>query len=311
MAEKSFKGELSGGWQLLKDSFYFIVKKPIFLLPIFLLWIVDAVGVLYFRYWWEPPTQINLIFLTIFLFILLLSYFISLANVLMLEFIQQIESAEKISLAKAVTETLKNSWKILFISFLWAVMWFILLVIEVLTSRKRESERPKPSLRDVAKTLAGVNSPLSWLDLGLALIGKLVRMTIFLSLPAIAWESKGPISSLKKSFQIIKTHFTHLLSVYSLTLVATFIIVLPLAFIFTLDEGGVEIPNVLWTIVIIYIGIAWSLQIYLEQMTVGILYLWHLKWEKSGGKGSLSSVPKPDLLDNISEFKEIKKITGV
>jgi hypothetical protein len=150
----------------------------------------------------------------------------------------------------------------------------------------------------------------SLLDLGLTLIGKLVRMTIFLSLPAIAWESKWPISSLKKSFQVIKTHFNHFLSVYSLTLVATFIIVLPLAFIFALDEGGVEIPNVLWTIVIIYIGMAWSLQIYLEQMTVGMLYLWHLKWEKSGGKGSLSSVPKPDLLDNISEFKEIKKLQG-
>jgi len=307
MAEKSFKGELSGGWQLLKDSFYFIVKKPIFLLPIFLVWTMDAVGTLYFRYWWTP-TDIASAFLTIFLFILFLSYLISLANILMLAFIQQIESGEKISFSKALKEMIRNSLKALFVSFLWAVVWFLILIFDALTSVGGSEERAKPSLRDAARTLAGLNTPFSWLGLSLGLIEKVIRMSIFLALPAIAWESKGPISSFKKSFQIIKTHFPQFLSVYSLTLVAIFIIVLPLIPIFSLDESGVIIPDVLWTIVIIYIAIVWSLQIYLEQMTVGMLYLWHLKWEKSGGTGPLSSVPRPSLLDNICEFKEIEKL---
>jgi len=35
------------GWKLFKDSFRFLFKKPIFLLPIFVSWIVFAGVVLY------------------------------------------------------------------------------------------------------------------------------------------------------------------------------------------------------------------------------------------------------------------------
>jgi hypothetical protein len=48
----------------------------------------------------------------------------------------------------------------------------------------------------------------------------------------------------------------------------------------------------------------WTLSIYLEQMSVGLLYLWHLKWVKKGSKGKLSNTSKPDLLDEIYELNE-------
>ena len=312
MGKINFENKFGGGSKLLINSFRFIVKKPIFLLPIFLVWIISTVGTLYFRYWWQPPEEISLLFLTIFLFILVLCYFINLAGILMLEFIRQIESVEKISLKKATKETLKNSGKVLFLSFIWASVWFIFLlieaIIEILDSKRRKSEKSKPSLKDAAQTLAGINSPFSWIGLGLSLLRKLIRMILFLSLPAIVWEKKGAISSLKKSFQIIKTHSFYFFSTCSLTLTVVIMIILPLSFIFVLDERGVLIPNLLWTIIIIYIGIIWSLQIYLEQMMTGMLYLWHLKWEKSGRKDSLLSVPKPNLLDDFQEFKEIEKM---
>jgi hypothetical protein len=58
-----------------------------------------------------------------------------------------------------------------------------------------------------------------------------------------------------------------------------------------------------WTAVIIYESIIWTIGIYLEQMSVGLLYLWHIKWVRYGSKGELSDVPKPDLLDNVYELK--------
>lgn len=314
MKKTRFKNKFNKRWELLSDLFHFIVKKPIFLLPIFLVWIINAGGILYFRYWWELPKEISSLFLTIFIFILVLCYFINLAGILMLEFVRQIENAEIISLKKAAKETFKNSGKVLLLSFIWASVWFIFVLIEalieILTNKETRSERPRLSFRDAAKTLAGINSPFSWLEFGLGLLAKFIRMILFLSLPAIVWEGKGQISSLKRSFQIVKTHSFDFFSTYSLTLIVIAIIALPSSVIFILDEEGVLIPNILWTITIIYIGIIWSLQIYLEQMMVGMLYLWHLKWEKSSNKNdSLLSVQKPNLLDNFHEFKEIEKIS--
>jgi len=78
----------------------------------------------------------------------------------------------------------------------------------------------------------------------------------------------------------------------------------PLIIIFYLDEHGVVFSSLFWTCVIIYEGMVWTLCIYLEQMSVGLLYLWHLKWVNSGSKGELSSVPKPDLLDRYYELAD-------
>ncbi len=78
---------------------------------------------------------------------------------------------------------------------------------------------------------------------------------------------------------------------------------IPLIIIFTLDESGVTLSDLVWTIVILYEGIVWTLGIYLEQMSTGMLYLWHLKWVRNGSVGELSSVPRPDLLDDIYELE--------
>ena len=52
----------------------------------------------------------------------------------------------------------------------------------------------------------------------------------------------------------------------------------------------------------LYIGCAWSYSIYLEQMFMAELYLWHLKWERSGKAGSIEQIPPPQLLDNVHEL---------
>ena len=86
-------------------------------------------------------------------------------------------------------------------------------------------------------------------------------------------------------------------------IIAALIMALPLLPIFWLDDAGVAFSATFWTVVIIYECVIWTLGIYLEQMSVGLLYLWHIKWLKKGGKGELSDVAKPDLLDNVYELK--------
>ncbi|MDH7517209.1 MAG: hypothetical protein QHH19_02550 [Candidatus Thermoplasmatota archaeon] len=308
--------KLGEGWVLLADSFRFLRKKPIFLVPLFFSWIFVAAIVLILRYYiyFGIPHSLEefyLILLFIFLIIFLITLIICMANIVMLEFIQQIELGEKISFGKALKEAvILDSYKVIPVALIWAIVWFIILIIKVLTSKKKgRTSRPTPSPRDAALTLAGYNSgPFSWFKLGLRMFEKLFRMYIFLTLPAIAWENKGPFSAFKRSLEIIKKHPLQFLTTYTLTGVAAFFMAIPILIILLMVRAGMDFPDLFWMGVIIYEGIVWTLGIYLEQMSVGLLYLWHLKWVKNGETGELSSVPRPDLLDEYYELKEYAKI---
>jgi len=187
---------------------------------------------------------------------------------------------------------------------IWALVWFLILILQALTSKSKKTEKSEPSVRDAALTLGGAKSgPFSWLRLGLRMFEKLVRMSVFLALPAIAWENKGSFSAFKHSIKIIKKHPIQFLTTYTLTGFTAALMALPLIPVFIMDDMGFSFSTTFWIIVIIYECIAWSLSIYLEQMSVALLYLWHLKWERKGSKGDLSTVSKPDLLDEFYELE--------
>lgn len=303
----AFFESVSEGWKLFTDSLRFLFKKPIFLIPIFFSWILVAGIILYLRYYWNMPNDLGMKLLAIFLFIFLITLIICIANIVMLEFMQQIESGEKISFFKALKETVfLDLLKTIPVSLIWAIIWFIILIIRVLTSKKKDrgSSRPEPSPRDAALTLSGANSgPFTWLNLGLNMFEKIIRMYIFLTLPAIAWENKGPFSAFKRSLEILKRHPMQFLTTYTLTGLASLFMAIPLIIIIEMDKSGYVFSSLFWTVVIIYECIIWTVGIYMEQMSVGLLYLWHIKWVKYGSKGELSDVPKPDLLDNVYELK--------
>ncbi len=289
-------------WRLFKDSFSVLFAKPIFLLPIFVSWIVVAVVVLYNRYYFPDLGSLGLIVLYLYFLIVIMAFTISMANIVMLELMQQMETGQKLSLSKALKEAFGYDLiKVIPVALIWGLVW---LIIVLLRSLKRRSEsKPEPSVQDAAMTLSGMNTPFSFFRLGLDMMEKLVRMVVFMALPAIAWENKGPFAAYKKAFHVIKTHPVQFLTSYSLTFAAGVLMALPLLPIYFLAKMKVALPTEVWIGVLIYVGLIWTLEIYLEQMSVGLLYLWHLKWEKRGGKGDLSSVAKPDLLDKVYELK--------
>lgn len=297
---------IAEGWKLFSDSFKVLSRHPVFLVPLFFGWILIAGLILYLRYYFIFPKSLGLVLVEAYLFLFLITFIISLCNVIMLEFVQQIELGKKISFSKAVKEAFVfDLLKVIPVAAIWAFVWFIILLIKVLTSKKRErSTRAKPSVRGAALTLGGAKAgPFSWLKLGLSMFEKIVRMVVFLALPAIAWENKGPFSSFKKAVEIVRKHPVQFLTTFTLTGIAALFMVVPLAIIFYLDKSGVVFSSLFWTGVIIYEGLVWTLSNYLEQMSVCLLYLWHLKWMKKGGIGDLSSVVRPSLLDEIYEFR--------
>ncbi len=300
----AFFNSVAEGWRLLIDSFRVLVKKPIFLVPITFSWIVFASIVLYLRYYSEIPSG-YLGILYVYSIVFLITISVCIANIIMLEFMQQIESGEKISFSKALKEAFVLDFlKMIPIAAIWAALWVIIIILRS-GQRKKSGSRAKPSPRDAARSLGGVDGPSSFFSLGLIMIEKLIRMIVFLTLPAIAWENKGPFSSIGQSFRIFKKHPVQFMTTYTLTGIIAIMMGLPLLIIFGLDKKGVTFPAETWTGIIIYEAIIWTLGIYFEQMSVGLLYLWHLRWAECGSQGELSSVPRPDLLDNVYELKHL------
>jgi hypothetical protein len=99
-----------------------------------------------------------------------------------------------------------------------------------------------------------------------------VRLVVFLILPAIAWENMSFVEAAEKGLVVPKTHLGEFARGYALTYAAA---------------------------AVIYCGLAWSFSLYLEQMFVAQLYLWHLKWERKFGVARLMKRPRP-------AFKEIE-----
>ena len=249
-----FIDSIKNGWNLFVNSFGVIFERPIFLIPLFIAWILIAAVVAYLQFYFPEIESDFLFFLFIFGMIFLITMIICMANIMMLEFMQQI----------------------------WAIIWFLILLLNAGRDKKKKAPQ-EPTTEEIAKTLAESRTMMSaWRWLGTKAFEKLVRMYIFMTLPSIAWENKGGTTAFKRSFNVIKKHPFEFMTSYTLTGIAS--------------------------LLIIYEAIVWTISIYLEQMNVGLLYLWHLKWLKNGAKGDLSSVERPDLLDNVYEFKKMGKI---
>jgi len=231
--------------------------------------------------------------------IFIMSLSICISNVFMLEFIERMESGKQISLVRATFDAVfRDLIKVIPIAIVWAFIWWVIVIIRCIKRRGDDDLDDDFSLQGAAETLAGLdNSPTTWWTLGLSMFEKLVRMTVFLALPAITWENKWPASAISKAISIIKKHPIQFLTTYTLTELALLIMFLPILPIFVLAKLKIAIPAIVWFFVILYEGIAWTLGVYLEQMAVGLLYLWQMNWERYGSTSELEDHPKPDLLD--------------
>jgi hypothetical protein len=307
------KGLLRHDRNLVGDSLEIFRHHPKFLVPLLVVWTVYAPVVLYLKYgvnWDAIPEQTGLLINlgAVFLFTSLLAFSCS----VLLELIQHLESGQTPSLRRAVGATLgSNFMKMLPIIIVWTIIWFILLVIQAMLSRKkRGGKRESFSAEDAARTLAGYGK-FSLSAAFFRALNKGIRMVVFLILPAIAWEGLGFIGATKKGIAVFRTHLAQFAKGFVLTEIIAFVLFLPPGILFSVSaKFDVQFPSVVWMVVIIYIGFAWSYSIYLEQMFTAELYLWNLKWEREvkarqlrGERlPELEEIPKPMLLDEVPEL---------
>jgi len=299
-AQDAPKAGFKQGWAFFVRSLMFVVKHPPLLIPLIVSWIIYASIVLYTRYYWSFPDNFLLGLVEFYGFLLIITYVVCLLNMVMLEIIRQKDEGKPLSFIQAFSKVFSTSAvKVIPLAVFFAIVWLVILVLRALTSRKGKN-KAEPSMEDAAVTLAGIdNNPFNWYSLGLYMMEKLLRMTVFLALPAIVWGEQGSVAAFKKAVSIIKQHPVQFISAYGLTGIVAIIMSIPLIPISILSEFDAVIPDPVWMLVILYVGVTWILGVYLEQMNTAMLYAWHMNWENNGAVGDLTNTPKPRLLSEL------------
>lgn len=291
-----FEG-IRNSFQLLKNSVAVLRAHPKLLLPLLTTWVLTAAAILPLIYLldWESYGLEAALLICLGLFFIY-TLLLALSASVLLEMIEQIESGQgKPKLIRSLLHTLRyNALKTLPVAFAWAVIWFVLTVIEALLSDE-DSKTPY----FIERFFEGLN--------------RAVQLVVFLILPAIAWDGLGPLKATKRGVSIIRAHKSTFLSGFALTWIVAAVAFLPvtvLALIF--GQSDAEIPIWLLILAAVYSVLAWSFSIYVEQMFTAELYLWNREWEKAveeaKSKGlpepCIEDVPRPSLLDDAYALKQ-------
>ena len=302
------KNSFSIIWETLKS----IRKYPILALPLFINWIVFASLAIYLTYYFTFPENSNLDLLIIFLILWFVSFILTFTSAIMVALVKQIETNWKISFTEALANAGSRFLPLLWLSLIWAIIWFIILIIEAILSKfKKDNESSSDkniSYESVSRTLWWANSKFSWLWLWLDVIKDLLRLAVFLSVPAILWRKKGTFWAIWEWMRVIWKHPAEFLWILGSMLFIWILMWVPLAIIFTMSDNWYKFPDWVWIITIIYEWIMWTFYMYMEQMSATLLYLWHYKWVTINKKSEnwekipFKDVKRPSLIDNYSEF---------
>jgi hypothetical protein len=314
-----FQG-LKDGLSIIKMTNKVLFKYPKLLLPLIIAWIIQVPVILYFTFWINDSNiLLDSYFFTSFVGVLVLSINMSFSAMTLLKMLEQIEINNEISLFKAMWHTYDISMLRAFpIILIWAILWFIVIIIQALTSDKKNKRKKNMEMntKNVAKALSGFQK----FSLSRALFEAVktgLRMAVFLIFPAIVWEEDNWSTSIKKGLGVLRFHYKQFAAGFVLTQASAALVFLPAAIFFYIDgkESIGEFPDFVWHIVIVYTSFAWSYSIYIEQMFVADLYLWHKIWQRecdvaeSNGEPlpELSDVSSPSFLDGVDELSFLKK----
>lgn len=309
----SFFHRLKDGIAIMSHAIRVLFAYPILLVPILFCWLVYGPLVLYLAYLhpWDSLSFGGVVW-SVFGPVILLPFVLTFSCHVLLEMIQQIETDQDVDLMHAAKDAAnRNMVKSLPIVLIWSVLWLILTILDLIISGKDVDSPNTLTLGNTARTLSGDASGLMLSRSFFRLLNKAVRMAMYLTLSSIAWEDTGPHEAIKRGFSALRKHTAEFATGFvSSELIAT-VVFLPVGvFILSVVFFEIVVSTPAWVILIVYIAIAWSFSLYIEQMLAAGLYLWHLKWLRVIDQEAESGLPLPTLrdvggpsiLDGIPEF---------
>ncbi len=308
-------GGVKTGFELVADSVRVFRRYPRLVVPLLLTWVCIAALILWARFF-RPELGLQGALLLGFLLVLVQAFLLAFSCSMLLEMVEQVERGGEPSLERAFRDSLgENLVAMLPLVLVWSVVWFLLSVVQALfEDDSRDSEDYSPE--NAARALADGSGSL--LGAGIDALKKGVRMLVFLVMPAIAWEGRGFRDAVGRGYDVFRNNVAAFVTGFSLTYVLAGLLFLPVSLLlFAVDEGLLTLSSTQWYLVIGYSGLVWTVSIYLEQMFVADLFLWHKEYEQAVAaarrrgheRPSMREVPRPTLLDDVASLEE-RKIPG-
>jgi hypothetical protein len=249
-------GEFSDGVRMLRNSLRFLLQHPETLLPLIVIWLLSVYFVFEIlpRVPWrslEWPGLVGIVYLLNCGLCLLQLMGCS----ILLELLQHIETGKPMQLGRPVFDTLvRNIWAIVPLALVWSLVEVALWIVEaILTSGDRKSASSR-----------AVESFFDFLTKGL-------RLSVYLALPAIAWEEVNAYQAVRRAIRIIRTQFASFLGALTFSGIFFALVGLPMGLVAYFAPDWVKAH---WKPLLIYSAMMWTLKTYLEQMMMAELYLW-------------------------------------
>lgn len=294
---------ISEGFDVFKQSFKFTLKHPILLIPMLL----AGAAVIYYRIWFqnnyviENMTTQEILF-SLYIYTVVVTFSISIASLIVLEFVEQIEKVGRANIFVAMFDALtRDLIRALPIMIVWSFIKFILLLLELLVSASNDDDnRSYRSRRAERRT----RSFITTLKTG-------IRMSVMTMFCAIAWEPIGPFKAAKKGIDVYRGKFSHLGTGVALSRFLTLVTMLPLLLVFIFFGYAESIsPNFIYG-VMVYFGLTWAFSMIIEQIYVAELYLWYktyirakttTTYDENFEIKTMHDVKKPSLFDNTQDL---------
>jgi hypothetical protein len=219
---------------------------------------------------------------------------LSFGCLVVLERVRQIEMDEPRSLTGALGSALANTVRALPLVLVWSVLWLAVNGLGMLLGGGDEDDD-----RDTGDRL---------LDWSLRAACDAMRMLVFCSLPALAWEVGGsPLGAVRRGLAVARRHKAEFGVGLLLSDLAAQIAFLPFAGVAVAYIQGVDLPEVAWLGAVALSLLLWTFVMLVQQLYAAELYVWHLLWEDASahavaaGKAPLApdEVTRPSLLDGI------------
>ena len=289
------------GFTIFKNNLGFIIKHPFTLLPLLLALGASGWGAYYAR------TLVDVDALTVaellgmaYLISAISTFSISIAALFIVELLEQHETTGVMNPFTALGDLLtKDLWRALPIIILWSIIDFLIsLLINMLAAARRDRKNSRRRHRK------------SWLEHALEAFQIMFRMKMMLAFTIIGWDSKGPIASYDRASHIYKTNFSTGLTGVGLSKFVSFISMVPAILVLVIGQNIGAPQGTLYTIVLVYLIIAWSIGRLIEQLYVSELYLWHLHYETAKQRSTsnktltLIDVKRPSFSDNKQDLTE-------
>lgn len=306
---------------LIKKSNQVFLKYPIFFVPLFFSFSTILALCIYSKYFF-PLENLNKTeaLCAAFIICFIYSLILSIACFISLNLIFYIETNRKPKLVNAILKSVTvDIFKALPVVFIWAIIQFILVLINSSKNENSEEEDSidgELSLESIAKDASGFSSSGEDItdSLRKGFLIDSIGMFAYLVYTGISWDALDFIKATKRATSIVKQFKSELLlgfiQIHLLSYIFSAIVTLTIRHL-----EGFESNHPAYAVIIFFIL---SFQVYLtlmEQILVTEIYLWEKNWREARIAAqienkpfpSLKEIKRPSILDMFPDIEDYSK----